>query len=249
MADHRRFLVAPEQICAEEALIEGDTARQICKVLRLKEGDPITLLNGSGGVFEAVIAAVSPRAIKARIINTQHGVNEPTLRLVLASCLPKSDRIEHIVQKCTELGISEMIMVSSERTVVRLDDSGQAKRLERLNKIAIEAAEQCGRSVVPKLSGVIEFDELIKSAPDYDLALVGWEEEAAISLRDTLRENRNARSALLIIGPEGGFTQSEVQSAIDAGVKSVSFGGRILRTDTAAVAGCAAIMYELEGQL
>lgn len=249
MADHRRFFVAPEQISAEEALIEGDTARQIYKVLRLKESDPITLLDGDGGVFEAVITSASPRAIKARIAGIQHGVNEPTLRLVLASCLPKSDRIEHIVQKCTELGICEMILVRSERTVVRLDESGQAKRLERLNKIAIEAAEQCGRSVAPKLSGVIGFDELINSARDYDLALVGWEEEESVGLRDTLRENEKAGSALLIVGPEGGLSQTEVQSAIDAGVKSVSFGGRILRTDTAAVAGCAAIMYELEGQL
>lgn len=249
MANHRRFLVAPEQISAEEALIEGDTARQICKVLRLKEGDPITLLDGDGGVFETVIAAASPRAVRAEILSAKRNVNEPKLRLALASCLPKSDRIEHIVQKCTELGISEMVLVRSERTVVRLDESGQAKRLERLNKIAAEAAEQCGRSVAPKLNGIVGFEELIKRARDYDLALVGWEEETSVSLCDTLRANKMAKSALLIIGPEGGLTRCEVESAMDAGVKSVSFGDRILRTDTAAVAGCAAIMYELEGQL
>lgn len=250
MADHRRFFINPDHIVADEVTIEGSVARQISRVLRLKPADNITLLDGVGGVYYAQIVEISAQSVLATIIDKQTAINEPSLRLVLASCIPKSDRIEHIVQKCTELGISEMALVQSQRTVVRLDESGQEKRLVRLRKIAAEAAEQCGRSIVPKLRGVIDFAELIQSIGCYDLSIIAWEDEARqTTLRDVLRLNRQAKSALLIIGPEGGLTHDEVEASVSAGAVSVSFGDRILRTDTAAIAGCAAVMYELEGQL
>lgn len=250
MSDHRRFFVSPEQIGTEEAVLEGSLARQICKVLRLKVGDAITLLDGAGNVYGAQIAAVSTEIVRARILSKQTHVNEPSLRLVLASCVPKSDRIELIVQKCTELGISELVLVRSERTVVRLDGPGQERKLDRLRRIAAEAAEQCGRSMIPSLRGVLSFSELVEMIGEFPLAVIAWEEEeTTVSLRDALRAKAGVESVLLVIGPEGGLTEREVELTKSAGAVSVSFGSRVLRTDTAAIAGCATVMYELEGQL
>lgn len=245
MADHRRFFVDPKQISAEEAVLDGATARQISKVLRLKAGDAITLLDGRGNVYEAKIRTLSPQRVLADILSTHKNVNEPRLRLALASCVPKSDRIEFIIQKCTELGISQLALVQSERTVVR----DQSKKLDRWRRIALEAAEQCGRSLVPELTGVIGFEELVEMIPRFPLAIIAWEEETGPNLRDVLKEHSGVESALIIIGPEGGLTEREVELAKSAGAVSVSLGSRLLRTDTAAIAACAAVMYELEGEL
>lgn len=249
MSDHRRFFVSPQQIGPEEAVLDGNTARQISKVLRLKVGDAITLLDGTGNVYHAQITAISVQSVRARIVSKEANTNEPALRVVLASCVPKNDRIELIVQKCTELGISEIVLVRSERTVVRFDESDLDRKLERWRKIATEAAEQCGRSIVPRLRGVIGFTGLVEMIGEFPLAIVAWEEENALSLRDALRQRAGAGSVLIVIGPEGGLTEREVELARSAGAVSVSLGGRLLRTDTAAIATCAAVMYEIEGEL
>jgi 16S rRNA (uracil1498-N3)-methyltransferase len=263
MADHRRFFVDPSRIGAEEAVLEGAVARQIARVLRLKVGDAIALLDGLGNAYAAEITAVSASAVKARILGRASNVNEPKLRLTLASCLPKSDRMELIVQKCTELGISEIALVQSERTVARPDEDRQGRRLVRLRRIATEAAEQCGRSRAPDIRGTLGFAELVAMVPGFDLAIVAWEEEDGLSLREALRGvsgfplrsnpetpgKTGVESALLVIGPEGGLTEREVESLESAGAVSVSLGPRLLRTDTAAIAACAAVMYELEGEL
>lgn len=249
MADHRRFLISPQQISGEEAVLDGPTARQIAKVLRLKAGDAITLLDGCGNAHQAAIRTVSLDRVVADISASRLDINEPRLRLVLASCLPKSDRIEFIIQKCTELGISEMVLVESERTVTRIDRDSQPKKLERWRRIACEASEQCGRSRVPCLTGVIDYAKLMAMIPGFPLAIVAWEEEDGLSLREALKDKKDVESVLLIIGPEGGLTEKEVEAAKSAGAISVSLGGRLLRTDTAAIATCAAVMYEIEGEL
>jgi len=260
MADHRRFFVQPDIIGEQEAVIEGPVARQIRRVLRLKVGDGITLLDGLGGVYSAQIACLSGSAVTARILDKRVDANEPRLKLTLASCLPKSDRVEHIVAKCTELGISEIALVQSARTVARPDADNMNKRLARLRRIAAEAAEQCGRSRVPEIHGIMAFDDVIEMIPGFDLAIVAWENEGGLSLRDALRgalgfkrsgnpKKPNVESALVVIGPEGGLTEREVEALKSAGAISVSLGPRLLRTDTAAIAVCAAVMYEIEGDL
>ncbi len=249
MADHRRFIIDPGQIRGCEATLQGPIARQISKVLRLKAGDAITLLDGCGNSYTAEIRTVSPEQVVADICATEAGSNEPRLRLVLASCMPKSDRIEFIIQKCTELGISEMMLVQSERAVARLDDKARPKKMERWRRIASEAAEQCGRSRVPCLTGVISFAELVDMIPRFRLAVIPWEEEDGLGMRDALADKHEVESVLVIIGPEGGLTEKEVEAAKLAGAISVTLGRRLLRTDTAAVATCAAVMYELEGEL
>ena len=249
MGNHRRFFVDPNKISNCEAILDGPVARQIAKVLRLKTGDRISLLDGFGNTYSADIASVSTDTVTAKILDKKSNVNEPRLKLTLASCLPKSDRMELIVQKCTELGISEILLVQSERTIARPDEDRQGKRLARLCRIATESTEQCGRSIAPKIRGTLDFAQLIEIVPKYDLTIVAWEEEDGVSLRNALTDKNSIDSALVVIGPEGGLTQREVESLKSAGAISVSLGPRLLRTDTAAIATCAAVMYELEFEL
>lgn len=249
MANHRRFLIDPAQINGSDAVITGETARQITKVLRLKEGDMVCLLDGLGNEHSALITSVSKDHVSTRIITTNSCDRELKLRLTLAICLPKGDRLDLIVQKCAELGISKYIIVNSERVVTRLDASKAAERLARWQKIAGEAIEQCGGARMPEVSGIIDFSELSAEIERNDLALIAWEEEQGVGLKSVLQANKAAESVILIIGPEGGLTEGEVESAKSAGAVCVSLGRRVLRTETAAIAGCAAMLYELEGEL
>lgn len=246
MSNHRRFLIDPEQIRDSTAELTGATARQIMNVLRLKEDDTICLLDGGGLEHTARIKALSKDTVQAGIESTSQCANEPKLRLTLAVCLPKGDKLDLIVGKCTELGISGLIVVESERTVARPDASKAAARIARWRKIAAEAVEQSGRGVIPACEGIVEFSEVVERIGDYSLALVAWEDERSVMLREALRENAGAESVLLIVGPEGGLTENEVELARAAGARSVSLGKRRLRTETAAIAACAAIMYEME---
>jgi 16S rRNA (uracil1498-N3)-methyltransferase len=248
MADHRRFFVDPECIGEGDAVVEGAVARQISKVLRLRAGDSITLLDGLGSAYPARITAISTGRVSAQILGKQSGVNEPTVKIVVASCLPKGDRAEFIVQKCTELGVAQIALVCSERTVARPDDN-RDKKLARLRRIAREAAEQCGRSQAPDVRGVMDFGELVEMVRQFPLAIVAWEEQDGSSLKKALTDRAGVESMLIIIGPEGGLTDNEVEALKSAGAVPVSLGPRLLRTDTAAITACAAVMYEIEGEL
>lgn len=248
MADHRRFFVSSDQITDTTAAIRGDVARQIYRVLRLRPGDAICLLDGSGLEYDAEIVSLSKDEVTATIKDSRQCDLEPRVRLTLAVCLPKSDRMELIVQKGTELGISECIVVDSERVVSRPSASALEGRLTRWRRIAAESAEQSGRAVAPEVSGPVSVGDLARLVAGHDLALVAWEEERRTSLGHVLRESRPARSALVVIGPEGGLAGGEVENLTTAGAKSVSLGKRLLRVDTAAIAACAIVMHELESE-
>jgi len=246
LSDHRRFFISPGQIDGDMAAITGDAARQMRNVLRLKAGDSICLLDGQGNELDARITALSAGLVSAEVLGSRKCPGEPSLRLTLAVCLPKGDRIELIVQKCTELGISELIPVISERTITRIDPSKAPERIERWRRIAREAAEQSGRGMAPEIRGMVGFADLVEPIGRLPLALLAWEDEGRTPLRNVLRANGSARSAMVVIGPEGGLTEDEVRLAVSAGARCVSLGRRVLRCETAAIAACAAIMYELE---
>lgn len=247
MGDHRRFFVECGSIIGNEATITGDTLRQIQHVLRLKTGDTIKLLDGSGSEFAARITSLTSTVITARIDSKNECPAEPRFRLSLVVCLPKGDKIELIVQKCTELGISELTVCASERTVSRPDERKAEQRVARWRKIAKEAAEQCGRARVPEIRGIVPFDEIVELVRREQFALVAWEEECG-SLRDVLHSGTGPDSALVVVGPEGGLTRDEVGMLRQAGAKCVSLGRRVLRCETAGVVACALVMYEMESR-
>jgi len=266
---HRRFFIEQGAIVGDSAVITGDVARQIERVLRLKNGDSICLVDGRGTEFDAEITALSGGAVSARILGSRRCDADPLVRLMLAICLPKGDKINFIVQKCTELGVSELIVVSSERTVARIPDEKVSSRLARWRKIAKEAAEQCGRAAAPGVEGILRISDLAELASTVPVALLACESGDPPPLRRVLREgfrhdgsadetgacplpergSSDLGSVMIIVGPEGGLSETEIRLLVDAGAVPVSLGRRILRCETAAVAACAAVMYELEGEL
>jgi 16S rRNA (uracil1498-N3)-methyltransferase len=249
MGDHRRFFVRPEQISGDTATLTGDLAHQIGRVMRLREGDKLRLLDGLGAEYEASITGFSKSEVTARIVGSGRCLGEPQTSLTLALCLLKGDKVELVVQKCSELGISQLAVVRSERSVARPDSSRIDAKLERWRRIAAEAAEQSGRGIAPGVRWFEDFAEMAPLIEEHALSLIAWEGETGKSIRQELRESRGAGSALVVIGPEGGLTEREVNLAKSCGARCVSLGRRVLRAETAAIAACAAIMYELEGEL
>lgn len=249
MGDHRRFFVRPEQISGDSAILTGDLAHQIGRVMRLKEGDRLCLLDGLGAEYEASITGLSKGEVTARITGSGRCLGEPTISLTLALCLLKGDKVELVVQKCSELGISQIAIVRSERSVARPEAGRMDARLERWRRIAAEAAEQSGRGLAPGVRWFEDFAEIAPLIEEHALSLIAWEDEDRTSIRQALQASSGAASAMAVIGPEGGLSEREVELARSHGARCVSLGKRVLRAETAAIAACAAIMYELEGEL
>ncbi|MDO8586644.1 MAG: RsmE family RNA methyltransferase [Armatimonadota bacterium] len=245
MTDHR-FFVEPEQISDGRVTIRGPQARQICAVLRLQTGDTISALDGSGCCHIARIGSLTRDEVIAEIIETSQADTEARVRLTLAQALAKGHKVEMVVQKATELGISGMVVFASERTIVRPAEDKIRNRLARWRSIAREAAEQSCRAVLPDVDGVIGFDDLVQRVSQFDKAFVAWEKEKGLLLREALKDAETGNRILLIVGPEGGFSEDEVSQAIAAGAVPISLGARTLRTETAAIAGCAIVLHSVE---
>ena len=248
MSSHlHRFFVQPSQIRDGRITILNPDARQIRTVLRLKIGDDIAVLDGSGNCYQCRIDEIGKEEISATVFEVCTLSTEPEVYLTLAQGLPKGEKYSLIIQKGTELGISEFIAVACARSISKVTDN--TGKYDRWMRIAKEAAEQCGRSKVPVLSGVESFVRIVERIKEYDLSIIAWEEETKVKLSDVLKRNKTAKRVLLFIGPEGGFTKEEVDAATQAGAVSVSLGKRILRTETAAIAASTMVFYELQGEL
>lgn len=230
-----RFFVPKEQI----PNIIGSDAHQIKNVLRMQTGDPLEMLDGSGTKYLAKIKAIKKDLVVCEIIDQTSNISDHKVAITIAQCLPKHKKMDLIIQKCTELGASDIIPVVSERSISKSD------KLERWQRIAKEAAEQSGRPTIPKIHSLTTFNDVLLLISNYDLALIPWELEEQTSTKTILRADQ-PRSIIVLIGPEGGFTKKEVETAIQAGFKSISLGKNILRTETASLALLSMINYEFE---
>lgn len=222
--------------------LDLDESKHAVQVLRLKKGAQIMLLNGLGGVYEAVIEDIGPKGtpIVTAGILSQLPDNEPKTRVTLYQGLPKSNKMETILQKCTELGIHSVQPVLFERSVA---DEGKnpEKNLQRWRKIAREAAKQCGRGQVPLVGRIKTFSEMLLRLRDHGLIVVPWEEATARHIRDVLQEIV-AHEVAVLIGPEGGITPGEIEQLQQIGAHAVTLGPRILRTETAGIAALVSIL-------
>ncbi|MGE5576831.1 MAG: 16S rRNA (uracil(1498)-N(3))-methyltransferase [Syntrophothermus sp.] len=248
-----RFFVEPRRIVGGEVRITGNDVNHIARVLRLGPGDRITVLDGTGMEHEVEISSVSGQEVCGRIAASRRRQTEPRFRVTLIQGLPKAGKMDLIVQKCTEIGVARILPARMERSVVELEGARAAARVERWRKIAMEAAEQSGRAVVPvigevtTMAGVLdskEFREAMESGRS--LALMPWEGEDSMGLRRALEagQDRRPETAWLFIGPEGGFSLQEVENARAAGVITVSLGPRILRTETAGFVALTLLLWE-----
>ncbi|MDP6513222.1 MAG: 16S rRNA (uracil(1498)-N(3))-methyltransferase [SAR202 cluster bacterium] len=243
-----RFFVPPESILDGKAILSGDQAHQIARVLRQAPGDGIILLDNTGHEYDVTLTAVSPKLVEGDVTGRRLGLGEPDVKITLYQAMLKSDRFELVLQKCAELGVSTFVPIITERTVVRASEGQRASsRLDRWRRILIEAAEQSRRARIPVVAPPISFEAAVQSQPS--LAVMPWEEDRSTNLRDVISESEveglDRSEVSIIIGPEGGFTAEEADLARRHGVQTVSLGRRILRAETAAIAAVAAVIYEL----
>ena len=237
----RRFF--SDDIAGQTATISGDDAHHINRVLRMKAGDALSLCDGAGHEFDAVITTISQDAVVCALGERRESAAESPVHVTLFQCLPKTGKMELIVQKCTELGVFSVVPVHSARCVV-LPGKDYDKKRERYNRVALEAAKQSRRAMIPQVLSLIELKRIDVQA--FDLFLVAYEDENTVSLKQALRAANSPGSIALLIGPEGGLEEGEVRQLVQAGAVSVSLGKRILRTETAGMAMLAQTLYEVE---
>ena len=241
-----RFFVPRENIGDEKIKITGGDVQHIARVLRMGGGDELTLCDGSGTDYCAVIEKIGDKEIECKIISRKNSTAEADIEVTLVQGLPKATKMDYIIQKTTELGVSRIIPCTLSRCVVKLEDKKAAeKKTERWRKISGEAAKQSGRGIIPEVCVPQSLDEAIKSLEDCDIVFVPYECEEETTIKSVLTSKENPKKAGFIIGPEGGFDISEIEKIKAAGIPSVTLGKRILRTETAGEAVLAMIMYEI----
>lgn len=229
-----RFFAKP--LGADSAVLPADEAAHALKVLRLKAGDACqALLNGA--LYEARIAVTSPEVTLTLL--AQLPSPEPTLQVTLYQGLPKGDKMEYIAQKCTEAGITRIVPVLFSRCVAKWETKDGEKKRLRWERIAAEAAKQSGRALAPQVEAPVTLKQLCAQLPQYDLALLPWEEQQGNGIRQ--QWDGQSRVAV-IIGPEGGISGEEVSLLEAAGARPVTLGPRIFRTETAGLAALIALM-------
>ena len=237
-----RFFISPEQVIDQHITISNEDVRHIVTVLRMKTGEELLLCDGQGAEYRATIDQIGKAEVRTSIVSrSTQDLRHP--RITLCQGLPKSDKMDWIVQKATELGAAEIVPLVTERTIVKVKD--EEKRVTRWQKICREAAMQSNRPDIPKVRDIQRFGNYLQTlAPGPGtLLLIPWE-EGTEPIKNILRQSSGMRNILVLIGPEGGFSAAEAEMAKGRGFHAVSLGPNILRTETAAIAVLGMIGYE-----
>ena len=235
-----RFFVSAEDLEKEDVSLTGENA-QHAKVLRLKPGETVLLCDGEGR--EAVCKVASTDGWLLRAMERRESQSEAAVKVSVYMALPKADKLEHVIQKATELGAYEIVTFPSARCVSRPDKKSLKKKLERWEKIAASAAEQSGRGRIPRVLVLGSFSEALTRAAQVDKALMFYEHEEALTLKMALSSGGYSTVSLLT-GPEGGLEEAEVTQAREAGLQVCTLGKRILRCETAPLCALSAVMYD-----
>lgn len=242
-----RFFAEPGQIGEKEIVITGADVNHIRNVLRMRADEEVLIADGQGAEYRCKLTELGENEVRAQILWKLDGNAELASAITLFQGLPKSDKMDLIVQKCVELGVDRIIPVSTKRAVVKLDAKKEQTRLKRWNTISESAAKQSGRGVIPEVSGVMSFGKALEEAKKLDVLLIPYERaEHMTETRRVMGEIRPGQSVGIFIGPEGGFEESEVEEAVAAGAQAITLGRRILRTETAGLAVMAMLGYLLE---
>lgn len=242
------FFVDPEQIGEKTIRIEGDDVSHIRTVLRMQPGEQITVSSRADGTeYRCEIAEVEKDCVVASIMWAEEADTELPSRICLFQGLPKSDKMEFVIQKAVELGVAEIVPVATKRAVVKLDAKKEEAKRKRWNAISESAAKQSKRMLVPPVQKVMNFAEAVEYAASYEKRFIPY--ELADGMEETRRQFaalRPGESIAVFIGPEGGFDEQEIRLAAAQGIVPVTLGRRILRTETAGMAVLAALMLHLE---
>lgn len=235
-----------DKVYDDKIIIDGEDVSHIKKVLRLKEGESLTVCDGQGFDYKTVISKIGEKEVECKITEKCTCETEPDLKVTLYQGLPKASKMDYIIQKNTELGVFGIVPVSLSRCVVKLENKkAEEKKTERWQKISLEAAKQSGRGMIPKIKNPLTLQEAINHLLLEDLAFVLYECEENKNLKKILSENKSAKTVGILVGPEGGFEPDEIELLHSNGIQSVGLGKRILRTETAGEAVLSMVMYEI----
>lgn len=245
---HRFFIDHPAQP-GDSIVFEAPASRQMARVLRLEPGARVIAVEPCGWELIVELTEVGVRRAVGVVVGRQRRQTEPPVRVILGQGLPKHDKMDLVVQKCTEIGVADIVPVVTRRSIVRLEPGSvtAAARCERWNRIAREASEQAGRTVTPVIHPVTGLAGALPLLGNADLFLMPWEEERALGLKTVLRqrlEKGGVSSVAILIGPEGGFAPDEVDMARCHGAVAVGMGPRLLRTETASLVAASIVLYE-----
>ena len=251
MVRHRskmnRFFVHPNQIEGEIIrIVRKEDLHHIKNVLRLRAGDRIEVSDGVSCEYEGIIGQLEPEGLKVEIVSRKSFSREPNVHITLFQGIPKQGKMDYVVQKAVELGVSEVVPVFMARTVVA-DKGNFGKKIVRYEMIAEEAAAQCGRGIIPFIRQAIPFRRILEVLDPDCFVLFLYENEKNTTIKEVLRGLTTPPKHLgLIVGPEGGFDEEEAELLKEKGITCVTLGKTILRTETAGLAALAMCMYELE---
>lgn len=241
------FFVTPEQVKGQEIWISGLDVNHIRNVLRMKIGEELKISDGNNHVYLCEISSMDSESVMAVVKEELSTDTELASKIYLFQGLPKSDKMELIVQKAVELGAYEVIPVETKRSIVKLEDKKATKKVERWNGIAEAGAKQSGRMLIPKVTEVFSYKEAMQKAQKLDVVLFPYELADGMKETQTVMEQiLPGQSVGIFIGPEGGFEKEEVEYALSQGAKVISLGKRILRTETAGLTTLSILMYHLE---
>lgn len=240
-----RFFVPKENISVQQVILSREQAHQICNVLRLRVGDRIVVLDNTGYEYDVTLKEVAADRAIGQILQKWPSTGEPSTQITLYHSMLSREKFEWVLQKCTEVGVTRFVPIVTERSIVRKSADVTSKKMSRWQLIIQEAAEQSQRGRIPKLQNLISFRDVVFNLDKFDISLIALPDGK--SLRHALRKaGTEPIDIALFIGPEGGFTKQEVQTACNAGAVPISLGKRILRTETAAMVASALILYELD---
>ena len=239
------FFVDKDKIKNDYIYIESSDVNHIKNVLRKNVGDILNVVS-ENVIYKSEISEITQTQVVCKILDKQEK-KKSNVELTIFQGLAKADKIEYIIQKCTELGVSEIVPVEMKRCVVKLDDKDKLKKIDRWRKIAEVAAKQSLRNDILKVEKILSFSLLLEEIKNYDLVILAYEKEKSVTLKSVLKDIDDSISKIaVIIGPEGGIDEEEAEILINNNAKSITLGERILRTETAPVAISAMMMYELE---
>lgn len=236
-----RFFVPKQEIGSSFLVLTGENAAH-AKVLRLKNGDDVTICDGEGTDYICTVSDVANGQISLVVHSADPSQSEPKVACSIYMAFAKADKFEHVIQKATELGASELVCFPSVRCVSRPDEKSLVKKLDRWQKIAASAAEQSRRGRIPQVIALPSYSSALKRAAEADLAVCFYENEEQLTFRAAI-EAAPFRTASILTGPEGGFESEEVRQAAEAGLKICTLGSRILRCETAPLCALSALMY------
>ena len=236
-----RFFITPEEMQPGFFVLTGENAAH-AKVLRIKQGEQVLVCDGQGNECICTVSDVSPGQVGLVVNSRRSSTSEPSVKVSIYMAFPKSDKLEHVIQKATELGAYEIVAFPSSRCVSRPDEKSLKKKQERWLKIAASAAEQSGRGLIPNVITLSSYQEALKRAKQADKAILFYENERAVTLRMAL-ESSSYETVSLLTGPEGGLEVVEVEAARNAGFAICTLGSRILRCETAPLCALSAVMY------